>query len=85
MVTIRLRRMGTRSKPFYRLVVSESGRVPTSRVAETLGTYDPRHNPAAVKLDVARADYWIGRGAKPSPTVRTLLERVRRESPTTAG
>jgi small subunit ribosomal protein S16 len=59
--------------------------VPTSRVAETLGTYDPRHNPAAVKLDVARADYWIGRGAKPSPTVRTLLERVRRESPTTAG
>ena len=83
MVTIRLRRMGTRSKPFYRMVVSESGRVPTSRVAETLGTYDPRRDPAAIKLDIARAEYWLGRGAKPSPTVRTLLERARRESPAT--
>jgi small subunit ribosomal protein S16 len=77
--------MGTRSKPFYRMVVSESGRVPTSRVAESLGTYDPRRDPATVKLDVERADYWIGRGAKPSATVRSLLERVRRETPTTLG
>ena len=67
------------------MVVSESGRVPTSRVAETLGTYDPRREPAAVKLDVDRADYWIGRGAKPSSTVRSLLERARREAPTTLG
>jgi len=84
-VTIRLRRMGTRSKPFFRMVVSESGRVPTSRVAENIGTYDPRRDPATVQLDVARADYWIGRGAKPSPTVRTLLERARRESPAVQG
>ncbi|MGD8377820.1 MAG: 30S ribosomal protein S16 [Acidobacteriota bacterium] len=77
MVRIRLRRMGTRSKPFYRVVVSDSRRVPTSRVMESLGYYDPRHKPAALQIDVGRADYWIAQGAQASQTVRGLLKRAR--------
>jgi small subunit ribosomal protein S16 len=80
-VTIRLRRMGTRSKPFYRVVVSGSREVPTARIVENLGMYDPRSNPPAVRVDVGRADYWMARGAQASATVRTLLERARREAP----
>lgn len=82
MVTIRLRRMGTRSKPFYRMVVSESREVPTGPVVESIGVYDPRSNPPAIRVDLGRADYWMAKGAQASPTVRTLLERARRESPT---
>ena len=75
---IRLRRMGSRQAPFYRVVVSDSRSVPMGRFVDTLGTYNPGTDPATVRLDVARAEEWISRGAQPSETVKSLLDRARR-------
>ncbi len=77
MLVIRLRRAGTKNKPFYRVVVSESTRTPRSRVTAQLGYYDPRRKPEVVKIDVARADEWIRKGAHASETVRDLIVRAR--------
>ncbi len=74
---IRLRRAGKKNKPFYRVVVSESTRVPESRVTDQLGYYDPMKNPKVVQIDVGKADEWIRKGAHPSDTVRRLIERAR--------
>jgi small subunit ribosomal protein S16 len=79
MVRIRLRRMGARHRPFYRVVVSEETRTPRARVNEVLGTYDPATDPALVRIDLDRADEWVRRGARASVTVARLMERVRRE------
>ncbi|HXO20657.1 MAG TPA: 30S ribosomal protein S16 [Thermoanaerobaculia bacterium] len=73
MLKIRLRRMGARNSPFYRVVVSDSRQVPTASAVEEVGHYDPTKNPAQVKIDSARVDYWVGRGAQMSPTVKKLL------------
>ena len=78
MLRIRLRRMGAKHRPHYRLVVSESTRTPRARVNEVLGTYNPGTNPATVRVDLARVDHWVGRGAHPSLTVARLIERARR-------
>lgn len=72
---IRLKRMGSRQAPFYRVVVSDGRRTPQSGVVESLGTYDPGTNPATVRLDVVKAQEWIKKGAHPSETVRSLLAR----------
>jgi len=77
MLKIRLRRAGTRSKPFYRIVVSDSELRPSGDFVETLGHYDPKTRPSKVKIDVERADAWIRKGAHASDTVRKLLERAR--------
>ena len=77
MLKIRLKRMGSRQAPFYRVVVSDSRRTPQSGVVETLGTYDPASDPATVRLDVAKAEAWIGKGAHPSETVRSLLVKAK--------
>jgi len=77
MLMIRLRRAGTRSKPFYRIVVSDSRMRPSGDFVETLGHYDPKTKPTRVKLNVERADAWIRKGAHASETVRRLLERAR--------
>jgi small subunit ribosomal protein S16 len=77
MLKIRLRRAGTRSKPFYRIVVSDSQLRPEGDFVETLGHYDPKTKPSKVKVDVARAEAWIRKGAHASDTVRKLLERAR--------
>ena len=77
MLKIRLKRMGSRQAPFYRVVVSDSRRTPQSGVVESLGTYDPATDPATVKLDVARVDAWIKKGAHPSETVRSLLSKAK--------
>ena len=69
--------MGSRQDPFYRVVVSDSRSSPQSRFVDTLGSYDPGTDPATVKIDVARADDWISKGAHPSDTVRSLLTRAR--------
>jgi len=76
-VKIRLRRMGSRGKPFYRVVVSDSRSVPTARIVENLGYYDPRSEPPVVQIDVERADHWVSQGALATPTVNTLLKRLR--------
>jgi len=75
MLSIRLRRAGTTKKPHYRVVVADSRTWRDGRFVEVLGHYDPRRQPAAVKIDAERAAYWIGKGARPSETVRSLLKQ----------
>ena len=72
---IRLRRMGARNQPYYRVVVSDSRRTSRAEVLEEIGSYHPLRDPAAVSIDRDRAQFWIGRGAAMSPTVRSLLAR----------
>jgi small subunit ribosomal protein S16 len=80
MLKIRLRRMGARNNPFYRVVVSDSRNVPTAAAIEEIGHYNPTKNPAEVTIDAVRADYWIGRGAQVSPTVKKLLSRAKKSA-----
>ena len=75
MLSIRLRRAGTTKKPHYRVVVADSRDWRDGRFVEVLGHYDPRRSPAVVKIDAERAQYWIGKGARPSETVRSLLKQ----------
>jgi small subunit ribosomal protein S16 len=65
--------MGSKKKAFYRLVVSDSRTRPTGRFLDVVGTYDPGSDPAAVRIDVARTEEWIRKGAQPSDTVKKLL------------
>jgi small subunit ribosomal protein S16 len=75
MVRIRLRRMGAKKAPFYRIVVADARSPRDGRFIEEIGYYDPTKNPAVVKVDGERAQYWIGHGAQPTDTVRSLLRR----------
>ncbi|MGH9366751.1 MAG: 30S ribosomal protein S16 [Thermoanaerobaculia bacterium] len=84
MVKIRLRRMGARNRPYYRIVVSDSRRTTRAEVLEELGSYDPVVSPASVSLDRERARRWIERGALVSPTVRSLLDRPEPAAPATS-
>ncbi|HEV8122019.1 MAG TPA: 30S ribosomal protein S16 [Candidatus Polarisedimenticolia bacterium] len=77
MLAIRLYRAGSKNRPFYRIVVSESTRTPGSRVTEQLGVYDPTKDPVVIRLDVPKAEAWIKKGAHASDTVRSILERAR--------
>ena len=72
---IRLRRMGARNRPYYRIVVSDSRLTSQSEVLEELGSYDPVTNPPTVSFDREKAREWIDKGAHASPTVRSLLDR----------
>ena len=73
MLKIRLRRMGSNRRPVYRVVVSDARNTPSAAVLEEVGFYNPRTQPAEVRIDRERVDYWVGRGAQLSETVRTLL------------
>lgn len=75
MLKIRLRRMGARNNPFFRVVVSDSRNVPTAAALEEIGYYDVAKNPAQVNIDAERAQYWVSRGAQMSPTVKKLLNQ----------
>ncbi|HET7747281.1 MAG TPA: 30S ribosomal protein S16 [Vicinamibacteria bacterium] len=75
MLSIRLRRAGTTKKPHYRVVVADSQAWRDGRFVEVLGHYDPRKDPAVVKIDAERARYWIAKGAQPTDTVRSLLKK----------
>lgn len=72
---IRLKRMGAIKKPAHRIVVMNRESARDSRPIETLGFYDPKTNPATIKVKKERAEYWLGVGATPSPAVRTLLKK----------
>ena len=76
MVKIRLRRMGSRNHPFYRVVVSDARNTPTASALEEIGHYDPRRQPAVVSIDRERLDRWVSKGALLSPTVSKLLKQV---------
>jgi small subunit ribosomal protein S16 len=75
MVAIRLRRAGSKKRPFFRVVVTDSRTARDSSFVEILGHYNPRSKPAVVQVDKARVDYWIGKGAQLSDSVRTLIAR----------
>jgi small subunit ribosomal protein S16 len=75
MLSIRLRRTGAAKRPYYRVVVADSRSTRDGRFVEVLGHYDPRQDPAVVKIDTERARYWLDKGARPSDTVRSLLKR----------
>jgi len=74
-VKIRLARHGAKKRPFYRIVAADSDSPRDGRFLEKLGTYNPLQDPAQVILDTDRVKYWIGQGATPSDTVKTILKR----------
>lgn len=76
MVAIRLTRLGTKKKPFYRIIVTDSRLARESRAKEILGYYDPMKEPPDIKLDIERTKYWLERGAQASNTVLSLLHKV---------
>ena len=76
MVKIRLRRMGAKKTPFYRVVVAESSAPRDGRFIEEIGTYNPLANPAEIKIDTERAQYWVKNGAQPTDTVKALLKKA---------
>lgn len=75
-VRIRLRRMGKKKSPFYRVVVTDIRSPRDGRFIEIIGTYDPRQNPAEIAIEEEKALYWLGKGATPSDTVRSLLSKI---------
>ncbi|MDQ0337531.1 small subunit ribosomal protein S16 [Caldalkalibacillus uzonensis] len=75
-VKIRLKRMGAKKKPFYRVVVADSRSPRDGRFIEEIGTYNPVSQPAEVKIDEEKALKWLQNGAKPSDTVRSLLSKA---------
>jgi len=74
-VKIRLRRMGAKKAPFYRIVVADSRSPRDGRFIEEIGYYNPMTNPAEVKIDAEKAATWIKNGAQPTETVKVLLKK----------
>ena len=76
MVKIRLRRMGAKKAPYYRIVVADARSPRDGRCIEEIGTYNPLTNPATITIDVEKAQTWIKNGAQPTDTVRGLLKKA---------
>ena len=76
MLRIRLTRMGAKKKPYYRVVVAERRQARDGSFVEILGHYNPRTNPPFVEVNMERVRYWLERGAQPSETVHSLLNRA---------
>ncbi|MBQ3380903.1 MAG: 30S ribosomal protein S16 [Oscillospiraceae bacterium] len=76
MVKIRLRRVGAKKAPFYRIVVADSRSPRDGRFIEELGTYNPAADSEKLKVDLERVRYWIANGAQPTDTVRGLIKKV---------
>ena len=74
MVKIRLKRIGSKGKPFYRIVAADERSPRDGRFIEEVGTYDPNSNPAAIKFDEEKLKKWIGNGAQPTDSVKMLLK-----------
>jgi small subunit ribosomal protein S16 len=85
MVKIRLRRVGARKRPYYRIVAIDSRSARGGRALEFLGTYDPTSDPERVTLEGARIAHWRSRGAQLTPIVRSLLRRAQRRQPAEGG
>jgi small subunit ribosomal protein S16 len=75
MLSIRMRRTGSKKRPFYRVVVAEGRSPKEGAYLEVLGFYNPRTKPAVVEINKDRVTHWISKGARPSDSVRTLLAR----------
>jgi small subunit ribosomal protein S16 len=74
MVVIRMMRVGSKKKPYFRVVVTEARTARESSFVENVGTYNPRSKPALVQINKERVQHWLQKGAKPSDSVRTLLK-----------
>ncbi len=74
-VKIRLRRMGAKKAPFYRVVVADSRYPRDGRFIEEVGTYDPMTNPAEIKIDKEKVEKWLQTGAQPTDSVKSLLKK----------
>ena len=75
MVKMRLKRMGMKKKPFYRVVVADERSPRDGRFIEEIGYYDPTKNPSVVSIDADKAKQWLSNGAQPTDTVRVLLKK----------
>lgn len=76
MVKIRLRRIGAKKAPFYRIVVADSRFARDGRFIEEIGYYDPTKEPSVVKVDAEKAKQWLANGAQPTDTVREILKKA---------
>ena len=76
MLSMRLMRFGAKGKPSYRIVVMEAKSPRQGQVLEFLGTYDPLHDPAVVEIDLAKAQAWMAKGARPSQTVKSMIDKA---------
>ena len=74
-VKIRLRRIGSKKAPFYRVVVADSRNARDGRFIEEIGTYNPLTNPSTISIDTAKVDEWMKKGAQPTDSVKSLLKR----------
>lgn len=74
MVKIRLKRIGAKKKPFYRIVVADSRSPRDGKFIDQLGTYDPLADPSIIKVDAEKVKKWLGNGAQPTETVKKLLK-----------
>ena len=74
-VKMRLRRMGAKKAPFYRIIVADSRSPRDGRFIEEVGYYDPTKNPVVTKIDEEKAKYWISCGAQPTDTVKAILKK----------
>jgi len=75
MLVVRMRKAGSKKRPFFRVVVQEARSARDSSFVENLGTYNPRSKPAQVDINKARVEHWLKQGARPSDSVRTLLAK----------
>lgn len=76
MLVIRMRRVGSKKRPFFRIVVTEHSSPRDGAFVEVLGTYNPRTKPETLVIDRERVSYWVEKGARPSDSVRTLIGRA---------
>jgi small subunit ribosomal protein S16 len=84
MVKIRLTRLGTHKRPFYRVIVTDSRKPRDGANIEQIGYYDPLTEPKNIKIDLARVDYWVSMGARPSDTCVRLIRKAREAAPAAA-
>ena len=78
MVKIRLQREGKKKAPFYHIVVADSRSPRDGKIIEQIGTYDPMTEPSTIKLDKEKFDNWVKKGAKPTDTVKQLVENAQK-------
>lgn len=82
MMSMRLMRFGAKGKPSYRIVVIDSRRPRESKAKDYVGSYNPLSEPPEISINLDKAKFWLGRGAKASPTVKSLLEKAAKSAKT---
>lgn len=80
-VSIRLRREGSKNRPYYRIVVADNRSPRDGKFIEIIGTYDPKQTGQNSSFSIERAEYWISKGARPSDTVRSLIKKQKKMVP----